>query len=240
MNVLYRLFADVIDYRDLGNNVLIYRYNRLGVVIRKGTKIHVRKNHAAALIYYDKLMSVLIPGKYYLVPEIFTSIKKSFKKGFKSEVDIDLYLLNLNEFSNNPWSSKNPISLNDSEYPSVQIRAFGKFSFSISEPQVFMNKVFLDKRKYLTGSIILYLSTFVGKAVEDCINESGMLVSDIVKKYRNMEAQILDKLNEYGQSIGVEYTEVHIEKLSVPAMLEKLMGEKKVRNVDQNIGRRRK
>lgn len=72
-------------------------------------------------------------------------------------------------------------------------------------------------KKYFTCNILLYISGFVARTVEECFYESGLLVTDLLKRYKEIQTQVLVKLKEHGQAIGVEYIDICIDNLSIPA-----------------------
>lgn len=230
--VIYRLFGDTIEYRDIGKKIIIIKHNKPGVYIKKGSRIRMRKEQCAVILKENKLYSVLRPGTYYLFPEIFPELEDDFGKGFKSIVDIDFYVLNQKVFKDNPWSNKNPISLRDKDFKFVQLRAFGTFSFRISNPEKFISEVFINKKKYFTCNILLHISSFVSRAVEECVSQSGLRVTELMNSYKKLEEDILKILQREGQAFGVEYMDVRIDNLSIPVIIQQLLEDKMWKEIE--------
>lgn len=220
---LSKVFADVIEYRDIGDKIIIIKHNRPGVEIKRGSNIRVRKDQNGIILNNESILTTLRPGAYSLLPETFPSFKTLFNKGYKSFVNIDLYILNTKTFSNTPWSNKSPITLIDRDFSFLQLRAFGTYSFKIVDSERFINEIFINKKKYFTCNMLLYIAGFVARAVEECIYESGLVLTDLIRNFKGVEGSVIEKLKHDGNKLGIEYIAVCIDNLSIPALIEQMI-----------------
>lgn len=227
---LYKLFGDTIEYRNISDNIILFKHNKPGTYIKKGTKIGVRKNQSAFIIKNDVLYTVLRPGTYYLLPDSFPEI--TFQKGFKSLVDMDLYMLNQKPMTNNPWSNKNPVTIQDTDLKHVQLRAFGTYSFRIEDAYKFVSEVFVKKKKYFTCNILVFLSSYVAKAVEESIQESGLGITELMNTYSTLEDVVSKKLKKTGQAIGIDFVDIRINNLSIPMVVQQYLEDKKWKEIE--------
>jgi membrane protease subunit (stomatin/prohibitin family) len=229
---VYKLIGDTIEHRNIGDNIILFKHNKPGTYIRKGTKIRIRKNQSAFIVKDDVLYSVLRPGTYYLLPDVFPELKECFTKGLKSVVDIDLYILNQKPFASKSWSNKEAVSIKDNNLKHVQLRAFGKFSFRIEDAYKFVSEVFVKKKKYFTCNIMVHLSGYVARAVGESMQEAGLGVADIINSYRSLEGTALEKLKTEGQAIGVDFMDVCIDNLSIPMVVQQFFEDKKWKDIE--------
>ena len=113
----------------------------------------------------------------------------------------------------------------DGEFNMVRLRAFGKFSFRITDVATFMREVFGSKGIVMTYDIVEYLSSLVTEAFTVTVGESQMAVLDLVTEYRNLSTAIQEKLNEQVAAIGVQFSDILIENITLPEEVEKLIDE---------------
>ena len=229
---LYKLLGDTIEYKDLGDNFILFKHNKPGTYIRKGAKIRVRKDQSVFIVKDNVLYSVLRPGTYYLLPDVFPELKEFFEKGLKSVVDVGLYMLNQKPFANKSWSNKEAVTIKDKELKHVQIRAFGTYSFRIEDAYKFVSEIFINKRKYFTCNILVCLGGYVAKAVAESMQEAKPDIAEIIDSYKTFESAALKKLKREGLSIGVDFIDVCIDNLSVPMVVQQFIEDMKWRDIE--------
>ncbi len=222
-------FLDVIEYEDKSNKLVVSKYRRESGnnELKQGSKIIVRESQNAVFLKEGKIADILQPGTYSLKTEnfpILTSLQ-AFPYMFVSPVIADVYFVSTRQFIDNKWATKNPIVKRDSDFNMVRIRAFGKFAFRIADVAVFMREIFGTKGIVMTYDIVEYLSSMVTEAFATTVGETSMSVLDLASKYRNLSNAIQEKLNEQAQKIGVQFSDIFVENLSLPEEVEKLIDE---------------
>ena len=222
-------FLDVIEYEDKSNKLVVSKYRRESGnnELKQGSKIIVRESQNAVFLKEGKIADILQPGTYSLKTEnfpILTSLQ-AFPYMFVSPVIADVYFVSTRQFIDNKWATKNPIVKRDSDFNMVRIRALGKFAFRIADVAVFMREIFGTKGIVMTYDIVEYLSSMVTEAFATTVGETSMSVLDLASKYRNLSNAIQEKLNEQAQKIGVQFSDIFVENLSLPEEVEKLIDE---------------
>ena len=195
--------------------------------MKQGSRIIVRESQNAVFLKEGKIADILQPGTYSLKTEnfpILTSLQ-AFPYMFVSPVIADVYFVSTRQFIDNKWATKNPIVKRDSDFNMVRIRAFGKFAFRIADVAVFMREIFGTKGIVMTYDIVEYLSSMVTEAFATTVGETSMSVLDLASEYRNLSNAIQEKLNEQAQKIGVQFSDIFVENLSLPEEVEKLIDE---------------
>ena len=107
----------------------------------------------------------------------------------------------------------------------ARIRAFGKFAFRISDVALFMREIFGTKGVVMTYDIVEYLSSMVTEIFSTVVGESILSVLDLAAGYRNLSVAMQEKLNEQTKVIGIMFSDVVIESISLPDHVEKLIDE---------------
>ena len=222
-------FLDVIEFENISNKLIVFKFQRESGnnELKQGSKVIVREGQCAVFLKGGQLADILSPGTHTLTTDnlpVLSSLK-AFPFLFASPVIADLYFVSTRQFIDNKWGTKNPIMKRDGEFNMVRLRAFGKFSFRITDVATFMREVFGSKGIVMTYDIVEYLSSLVTEAFAVTVGESQMAVLDLVTEYRNLSTAIQEKLNEQVAAIGVQFSDILIENITLPEEVEKLIDE---------------
>ncbi|GAB6954210.1 SPFH domain-containing protein [Mediterraneibacter glycyrrhizinilyticus] len=222
-------FLDVIEFEDKSNKLVVTKFRRESGndELKQGSKVIVRESQCAVFLKGGQLADVLPPGTYSLNTENFPILTKleAFPYLFVSPVIADLYFVSTRQFIDNKWATKNPIMKRDKDFSMARIRAFGKFAFRISDVALFMREIFGTKGIVMTYDIVEYLSSMVTEIFSTVVGESTLSVLDLVAGYRNLSVAMQEKLNEQTKVIGILFSDVVIESISLPDNVEKLIDE---------------
>lgn len=229
LNAVRSQFADVIEFIDESNKLIVFKYGRKSGdnELKQGTKVIVRESQCAVFLKSGKLADVMYPGTYSLTTDNFPVLSslKAFPSLFVSPVIADVYFVSTRQFVDNKWATKNPIMMRDKEFNMVRVRAFGKFAFRIVDATKFMTEIFGTKGIALTYDIVEYLSSMVTETFSVVLGECQMTVLDLATEYRKLSTAIQQQLNESTEMIGIEFSDVIVENISLPDEVEKLIDE---------------
>jgi membrane protease subunit (stomatin/prohibitin family) len=220
MDAVKDQFLDVIEYVDQSNKLIVSKYQRESGnnELKQGSKVIVRESQSAVFLKGGKLADILPPGTYSLTTDNFPVLSslKAFPYLFVSPVIADVYFVSTRQFIDNKWATKNPIMKRDKNFNMVRIRSFGKF---------FMQEIFGTKGIVMTYDIVEYLSSMVTEAFSIVVGESEMSVLDLATEYRKLSGEIQQRLNAQTAAIGVQFSDILIENISLPDEVEKLIDE---------------
>lgn len=222
-------FLDVIEYEDKSNKLIVSKFHRPSGnnELKQGSKVIVRESQCAIFLKGGQLADVLFTGTHVLNTEnmpVLSSLK-AFPSLFVSPVISDLYFVSTRQFIDNKWATKNPIMKRDSEMHMVRIRSFGKFAFRIVDVATFMREVFGTKGVVMSYDIVQYLSSMVTEAFSTTVGATEMSVLDLASDYKKLSVEIQSKLNEQAKNIGIQFSDIIIENISLPDEVEKLIDE---------------
>lgn len=222
-------FLDVIEYEDKSNKLVVSKYQRESGnnELKQGSKVIVRESQSAVFLKGGKLADILPPGTYALNTDNFPVLNslRAFPYLFVSPVIADVYFVSTRQFIDNKWSTPNPIMKRDGEFSMVRIRAFGKFAFRIADVATFMQEIFGTKGIVMTYDIVVYLSSMVTEAFATTVGESTLPVLDLAAEYKNVSGAIQERLNKQADTIGVQFSDILVENISLPDEVEKLIDE---------------
>lgn len=222
-------FLDVIQYEDKSNKLIIAKYQRDSGnnELKQGSKVIVRESQNAVFLKGGVLADILPPGTHSLTTENFPILSslKAFPYLFVSPVIADVYFVSTRQFIDNKWATKNPIMKRDKDFNMVRIRAFGKFAFRIVDVAAFMREVFGTKGIVMTYDVVTYLSSMVTEAFAETVGQTHQSVLDLATEYRNLSTEIQQRVNEQAAPLGIQFSDIIVENLSLPDEVEALIDE---------------
>lgn len=220
-------FVDVIEHVDENGKLLVAKYERPGNEIKQGSQVIVREGQCAVFIKGGALADVMGPGTFRLTTENLPilSTLAAFSHGFNSPVKSDLYFVNLKQFVDNAWGTRNPVMMRDPELGMVRVRAFGLFGFRIQEPVLFAREVLAARHLFMTYDIVAYLSGIVAESVAATLANADVPVLEFARRYRDFAQRIAASATERARDIGISFTNVIVENVSLPDEVEKLIDE---------------
>ncbi len=222
-------FLDVIQYEDKSNKLIIAKYQRDSGnnELKQGSKVIVRESQNAVFLKGGVLADILPPGTHSLTTENFPVLSslKAFPHLFVSPVIADVYFVSTRQFIDNKWATKNPIMKRDKDFNMVRIRSFGKFAFRIVDVAAFMREIFGTKGIVMTYDVVTYLSSMVTEAFAVTAGQTQISVLDLATEYRSLSAEIQQRVNEQAAPLGIQFSDIIVENVSLPDEVEALIDE---------------
>ena len=217
----------LIEWKDNSRDTIVYKIDMKKDYITRGSKLTVRESQAAVFCHKGKMADVFLPGFYTLDTDNVPLLTKlmSWKYGFESPFKSDVYFVNTKQFTNMRWGTQNPIMIRDADYGAVRIRAYGTYSFKVSDAYVFMSELSGTNSTFTTAGITDWLRSMVVTHTSDIIGESKIPVLDMAGNLVELGDMLKSKLTERLASIGVEICTFNFENFSMPEALEKALDE---------------
>lgn len=219
-------FLKVVEYKDDAKDLLVYRYPMPEKAeLMKGSKIVVRESQNAIFVYQGQIADLFTPGTYTLdtgnIP-ILTSLL-SWKYLFETPLKADVYYVNMRQFTDEKWGTVNPVIIRDKDFGVVRIRGFGKYSFRVSDPKVFLKELFGTSSSYTREDIASYLRSILISIITDTIAESQIPVLDLAANTLEFGDAIKNVIGDRFSKMGLALVDFVIENISVPEEVEKAM-----------------
>jgi membrane protease subunit (stomatin/prohibitin family) len=219
-------FLDVIQWLDDTNNTLVWRFPVFNQAITDNSKLVVREGQAAVFISEGQMSDVFGPGTYNLdtrntpIVGFFKSIAYAMNYPYKG----DIYFVSTRQFTDNKWGTPNPIMMRDAEFGPVRIRAFGIYSFKLTDPATFLRQIVGTDGLFTTDEITGQLKRKLVSGLADTIGQARIPVLDLAASYMSLGDQLRDRLNPtFKEGMGVTLTDFTIENVSLPEEVEKAL-----------------
>ncbi|MBQ8081554.1 MAG: SPFH domain-containing protein [Clostridia bacterium] len=219
---------DVIEWKDPGQDTMVYRYDCGGKEIMMGAQLTVRESQVAIMVNEGQLADVFTPGRYELQTQnmpIMTALK-SWKYGFNSPFKAEVYFINTKQFINQKWGTSTPVMMRDSEFGMVRILAHGIYSFAVSDPKTFLKEVFGTNGLYTTEYVAGQIKRTIVSGLSDAIAQSKIPALDLAANYDELGSYALQTLSPRLAPLGLKLTAFVIENISLPEEVQKAMDQR--------------
>jgi membrane protease subunit (stomatin/prohibitin family) len=219
-------FLEVVEWLDDTRDTLVYRFPVFNQAITDNSKLVVREGQAAVFVAGGKLSEGFGPGTYTLdtrnvpVMAFFQSIMYSLNYPYKG----DIYFVSTRQFTDRRWGTPNPIMMRDAEFGPVRIRAFGIYSYRITDPGEFLRQVVGTDGLFTTDEIDGQFKKKLQSQFASSVGQARIPVLDLAANYMTLGEGIRDSMNPaFNSGYGVTITDFTIENISMPPEVEKAL-----------------
>ena len=230
---------DVIEWTDDSKNTMVYRFDMQGKEIMNGAMLTVRESQTAILVSEGQIGDIYGPGLHKLTSSnmpVITALK-SWKYGFESPFKLEVYFINMRQFTDIKWGTTNPVMMRDADFGLIRLRGYGIFAFKVVDPLVFLREVFGTNSMYTVEDISGQLKKMLVSGISDAIAESKVAALDLAANYDEFGKLAKDKMNAKVSQYGFQLTDFTIENLSLPEEVEKAMDTRTSMGVIGDMGK---
>jgi membrane protease subunit (stomatin/prohibitin family) len=230
---------DVIQWTDPTDNVMVYRFPMNGKEIMMNAKLTVRESQAAIFVNEGKIADVFAPGLYTLTTENLPLLTKiqSWKYGFNSPFKSEVYFVNTRQFTDQKWGTTNPVMMRDAEFGMLRLRAFGIYSFRVTDPATFLREVFGTQAEFSVDTITGQLRDSIVSKLSDTLGEAHIPALDLASQYNEISQLLLDHMQPEFNKLGLGLASFYVQNISLPDEVEKAIDARSKMGVLGDLGR---
>ncbi|HEX3878750.1 MAG TPA: SPFH domain-containing protein [Bryobacteraceae bacterium] len=230
MSFFSKQFIDVIQWTEPGDGVLAYRYPMEDMEIQNGGQLTVRDSQAAIFVNEGQIADVFGPGLYTLSTNTLPLLTylRNWDKGFKSPFKSDVYYFSTRLQTNQKWGTAQPVTIRDKEFGAVRMRAFGIYSYRISDPRVFYQKVSGTRASYTVSELEGQLRNTIVGQMTDMFGNASVNFLDMAAHQSTLGQNMLTAMRPVFADLGLLLDAFTVENISMPEELQKIL--------DQRIG----
>ncbi len=237
LNMIKGQLIDVIEWTDNSGKTMVHKYDMNGKEIMMGAQLTVRESQVAIFVNEGQLADIFEPGRYELQTSnmpVLTALK-SWKYGFNSPFKSDVYFINTKQFLDMKWGTSNPVMMRDAEFGMIRLRAFGIYSFKVSDPQTFLKEVFGTSALFTVEGVEGQIKRTLVSGLSDAIAESKIPALDLAANYDELSNFALQAINPKLAALGLTLCSFVIENISLPEEVEKSMDKRTSMGVLGNL-----
>lgn len=219
---------DIIEWDNSDHDIISHRFDRADNEIKNGAKLLVREGQMALFVEQGQLADVFQAGSYTLATENLPVLSKlkGWKYGFESPFKAEVYFVSATRFLDQKWGTPNEIPMRDPDFKFVNVRAFGNYSFRISNPEPFLKKVIGSDRDFMMDELEGQLrSIIIGQFTVNVVG-SGVPVMELGMKYTEFSEIMQGSLGEKVAELGIEIVDFNIENISLPEAVQEAINKR--------------
>jgi membrane protease subunit (stomatin/prohibitin family) len=219
-------FIEVIECLDRSLETIVSRFPERGSAdIKIGAQLIVRESQAAIFVRDGRALDTFGAGRHTLTTMNVPLLTKalSLPLGGQSPFRAEVYFANLRSFVNQKWGTMEPILFRDSELDMVRLRAFGIYSFRISNPQVFLNSLVGTVGEFTTDALADFFRGLIVTQVADFLGSHLHTVLDLAQHYVEISAGIQAKVLADFEKYGVTIADFKVLSISPPDHVQEMI-----------------
>jgi membrane protease subunit (stomatin/prohibitin family) len=211
-------FRSVIQWENPNPADIFFKWTDNGDEIKNASKLIVGPGQGCIFVYQGKVESVITEeGIVELatanVP--FVTTLSRLMQGFKSEFKVGLYFFRTAKILNQKWGTPSIIKYQDPKYNfPVGLRAFGNYSFRITQPGPFFSQIIGASAKYTTEDFRQVMGSRIIQPLADFLAEKAYSYADIDRQRNEIAAGLNERLVQEFATLGFALEDFRIEGTS--------------------------
>lgn len=223
MGIFGGQFANVVEWEEYRDDTIFWKWTNRE--IKKGSRLIIKAGQDAIFMYNGRIEGIFKDeGSFDVESDIipFLSTLKGFKFGFNSGVRAEVLFVNTKEFLVK-WGTKNPVSIPTQSLPGgMPIRAFGTFTFKVSDYINLIDKVAGVKQIYNVDDVKERVVAVLDQLLMKWISKEGKDMFNLQANAFDIAEGIKTDLDMQISKLGLEITDFNISSFSYPEEIAKM------------------
>ncbi|MBC8385441.1 MAG: SPFH domain-containing protein, partial [Candidatus Cloacimonetes bacterium] len=208
----------VIEWDDPSKNALFEQWTKDGDELKNASKLIIGPGQGCVFVYQGKVISILqselmVDLKTENIP-FWTTVSK-FMQFFESEHKVGLYFFRSTKILNQKWGTRSLIKYEDPKYKfPVGLKAFGNYSFRITDPESFFLNVVGAGNNYSVTDFRMMINSRIIQPLSDFLAEKKYSYTEIDSFREEISANINEMIKKEFDKLGFTITDFRIEGTS--------------------------
>lgn len=208
----------VVEWTNPEPDALYEKWSDRGNEIKNASKLIVGPGQGCIFVYEGKVEAVLMDEgirelKTENVP--FWTTISNFMQAFESEHKVGLYYFRTTKILDQKWGTPSVVKYEDPKYKfPVGLRAFGNYSFRITDPRAFFVNVVGGENIYRISNFKQVMGARLIHPLADLLAESHFTYAEIDANREEIGQGMEKKLIEEFSDFGFEFLDFRIEGTS--------------------------
>jgi len=215
-------FIDILQWNEDADGVLAWRYPMQDFEIQYGGSLTVRESQVAVFVNEGKIADVFGPGMHKLTTQTLPVLTylKNWDKLFESPFKSDVYFFSTRLQTGRKWGTPQAITIRDADFGMVRLRAFGMYSYGITDPRKFFTEISGTRAVYtrdeveeqLRGILLSTMATSLGAAAKPFLD----LAANQTLLAEQVKGPIQSAFERYGLTLDV----FNVTNINLPEELQ--------------------
>ncbi|MBU0593536.1 MAG: SPFH domain-containing protein [Gammaproteobacteria bacterium] len=232
-------FIDVIHWTEPEDGILAYRFPMQDMEIQNGASLTVRESQLALFVDEGKVADLFQPGRHTLTTQTLPVLTylKNWDKFFESPFKSDVYFFSTRLQLDRKWGTPNPITIRDKEFGIVRLRAFGIYSYRMTDPKKFYTEVSGTREAYTVDDLDGQLRNTLIGSMTDMFAESGVPFLDMAANQDEFGARLKEKMLPTFERYGLALDNLVVQNVSLPEELQHVLDQRIGMNMVGDLGK---
>jgi membrane protease subunit (stomatin/prohibitin family) len=218
-------FIDILQWNEDADGVLAWRYPMQDFEIQYGGSLTVRESQVAVFVNEGKIADVFGPGMHKLTTQTLPVLTylKNWDKLFESPFKSDVYFFSTRLQTGRKWGTPQAITLRDADFGMVRLRAFGMYSYGLTDARKFFTEISGTRAVYtrddleeqLRGILLSTMATSLGKASAPFL--------DMAANQELMAGQVKGGIKTAFEKYGLALDEFNVTSINLPEDLQEAL-----------------
>ena len=239
LGFIRKQFIDVIEWPNPEPETLMWRFPVADQEIQNGASLTVREAQAALFVDEGKAADVFQPGRYTLTTQtlpLLTNLK-NWDKLFQSPFKSDVYFFSTRQQLGRRWGTAQPVTVRDADFGVIQLRAFGMYSYRISDPARFFTEVAGVAEQYSGGELDNQLRNIAMTQMAAAFGSSGVPFLDMAANQVLLSQKMQELLLPEFAKLGLALENFTVESITLPENVQKALDSKMSMGIIGDLGR---
>lgn len=201
-------WTDIIRWENPNPEQLIHKFPQALDQIENKSSLIVDPGLAAIFIRNGKIEAVETEGGKWTLETgntPFISALKNVMSGFETHDKAQVYFVKTHQITNQKWGTPNSVTYIDPVYSfPVELRAFGNFSFKISDVENFWINYVANQANVSIDDVRMLI-------VDRCIGKIGQILAAKKISYNEIDAHMHDIASELMEATKIEFTALGLQ-----------------------------
>jgi membrane protease subunit (stomatin/prohibitin family) len=221
-------FIDVLQWNEETEGVLSWRYPMQDFEIQNGAVLIVRESQIAVFVNEGQIADVFGPGTHKLTTQtlpVLTNLK-NWDKLFDSPFKSDAYFFSTRVQTGRKWGTPQPITIRDKDFDMIRVRAFGMYSYRVTDPRKFFTELSGTRDVYTREDVEDQLRGILLASMANSLGASQIAFLDMAANQALMAQEVKGGLADAFARYGIGLDEFNVASVSLPEELQAALDER--------------
>jgi membrane protease subunit (stomatin/prohibitin family) len=215
-------FIDILQWNEDVDGVLAWRYPMQDFEIQYGGSLTVRESQVAVFVNEGRIADVFGPGLYKLTTQTLPVLTylKNWDKLFESPFKSDVYFFSTRLQTGRKWGTPQAITIRDADFGMVRLRAFGMYSYGITDARKFFSEISGTRAMYTRDEVEEQLRGILLSTMATSLGASGKPFLDLAANQTLMAEQVKGPIQAAFERYGLALDVFNVTSINLPEELQ--------------------